>query len=673
MPSASNRDPEIFMIQGSVLPSVDEFLRHPDFQQIATFFLGWVFICSLLSIASSPAVRSLARSFKSYISIRLSSAPVDSTVVVSCVEKPLDSLCHSRRANLRSREENHFLVLMLFVCFAFGSIADFSSQLTFDARSGSSVCPFVIAWGGISASCGRLFGLVTLCLELQKLDVTTIEKYAMGVWIFAAIASVFAENATSIGTTDYLPTALTKSLVFIALEFYIFLRLMWLIAPGFLSLRHRVGAIGDSRALRTASLILLELLTVVPGAKFVGIVGEFVPFTIGSLVVLAAFNKPILCHATPDDGASLSWIGATDPAPHLPRSYKTLSIIHPHIPNHPYVVGGSSPSTIRITPSVLWPHTTGSARGSIEGSTTALTDETATVHIASRMRPACPRDTPPHVHSHTAVKRLSPATSPRPPSLAAYTSHTLDDNDVPDGPMPNKSQHKNRILSRQGEYGARFEAEQEDRVQRRVLPIPPSLRLVIPPKAQHTPAPSTRPQSASSPLYGSDIIRRNTRKSLSHLFLSATEKHSSSGHSWMSLVRSAVSADPLPLPETPDRWLTFGNWSSSPTRRKTFTNQSNLSALPSELTDVRSRSRVGRRSTFDDPPAYDYHTPRSVNRGSPSPAAEQTSDASPVKPMETTEGECDVSQSLYPRPRENIATRIRGPRPLPKASLRTAF
>jgi hypothetical protein len=70
------------------------------------------------------------------------------------------------------------------------------------------------------------------------------------------------------------------------LEVYILLRLMWFIAPGFLSLRHRLAAIGDARALRTASLILLELLTVIPGIKFVGIVAEFIPFAIGSLCVL---------------------------------------------------------------------------------------------------------------------------------------------------------------------------------------------------------------------------------------------------------------------------------------------------------------------------------------------------------------------------------------------------
>jgi hypothetical protein len=178
-------------------------------RQIAAFFLGWVFICSLLSIASSPTANSLARWLTSHVSARLSSAFSNSagtSTAASCAEKrPLDLLSlHNHDSNLHSRED-HFLTLMLFVCFAFAGLANFSSLLTFDAGSGSSVCgrfpsihqprpseltsslAFVVAWGGISACCGRLFGLVALCIELHKLHVTKFEIYAMVVLLFAAV------------------------------------------------------------------------------------------------------------------------------------------------------------------------------------------------------------------------------------------------------------------------------------------------------------------------------------------------------------------------------------------------------------------------------------------------------------------------------------------------------
>jgi len=76
------------------------------------------------------------------------------------------------------------------------------------------------------------------------------------------------------------------SVMFVTLELYIVGRLLSLIAPPFLDFKHRIGAVTDTRVLRALSLLLLELFCLVPGVKFIGIVGEFVPFSIGSLIVL---------------------------------------------------------------------------------------------------------------------------------------------------------------------------------------------------------------------------------------------------------------------------------------------------------------------------------------------------------------------------------------------------
>jgi hypothetical protein len=76
------------------------------------------------------------------------------------------------------------------------------------------------------------------------------------------------------------------SVMFMSLELYIIGRLLSLIAPPFLELKHRIGAVTDTRVLRALSLLLLELFLLVPGVKFIGTVGEFVPFSVGALIVL---------------------------------------------------------------------------------------------------------------------------------------------------------------------------------------------------------------------------------------------------------------------------------------------------------------------------------------------------------------------------------------------------
>jgi hypothetical protein len=71
----------------------------------------------------------------------------------------------------------------------------------------------------------------------------------------------------------------------------VIIRLALLIAPTFLQLRHRLGVMADIRVLRGLSLMLLEILTIVPAVTFTGgIVAEFIPFSIGSLAVLGQFR-----------------------------------------------------------------------------------------------------------------------------------------------------------------------------------------------------------------------------------------------------------------------------------------------------------------------------------------------------------------------------------------------
>lgn len=77
--------------------------------------------------------------------------------------------------------------------------------------------------------------------------------------------------------------------MFKILELYMIGRLLFFIAPPFLEFRHRIGTVTDMRVLCILSLLLFDILNLVPGVKVIGIIGEFIPFSIGALIVLGMY------------------------------------------------------------------------------------------------------------------------------------------------------------------------------------------------------------------------------------------------------------------------------------------------------------------------------------------------------------------------------------------------
>lgn len=212
----------------------------------------------------------------------------------------------------------------------------------------------VVALGGISGVCGRLLGLVTLCLQLRRLgipkfevcmiclamisvigmnlyfikleiisDVLTFTALAFAEYIIDTGVTVFVINiflklyviqtCPQIDATDrclsvlqcsvrpmqlffmgilvnlprsHLPISSARSVVHTLLDVYVLSRLMSLIAPGFLSIRHRIRAFVDIRTIRVISLLISELLLITPSVRSVGVVSDSALFTVGSLLVL---------------------------------------------------------------------------------------------------------------------------------------------------------------------------------------------------------------------------------------------------------------------------------------------------------------------------------------------------------------------------------------------------
>lgn len=88
---------------------------------------------------------------------------------------------------------------------------------------------------------------------------------------------------------SHLPISVARAVVHTLLGIYVLTRLVSLIAPGFLSMRHRIGALMDTRTIRAVSLLISEVLLIVPSVHPVGVVDDCALFTVGALLVLGKF------------------------------------------------------------------------------------------------------------------------------------------------------------------------------------------------------------------------------------------------------------------------------------------------------------------------------------------------------------------------------------------------
>lgn len=307
-------------IRGLENPSSDEFLRNPDFRQIAAFFLGWIFFYSVQVILSSPILREnfkracfpffspIAGPTKSHHEPNDIEARIDheQTNTLRQGKTPkYDTTFNDSSAASRLRiQEGNALLVTLALCFACASVAHFASLLQY-TTGGETACAFVVAWGGTAAQAGRLTGLLILSLELKKLAVRRREIYFLWALLLALLGLIFANNAISIGTLSpvpslriswcyrrhFAPTGLASSLTLILAELYLIVRFVSLISPKGLNLFSQLDLFGDSRMYRILSLLLLDVLTIPSAIKSINLLVDFVPFSISATVVLLAFQS----------------------------------------------------------------------------------------------------------------------------------------------------------------------------------------------------------------------------------------------------------------------------------------------------------------------------------------------------------------------------------------------
>jgi len=274
--------------------SISEFIQHPDYQQISSFFLGAVFITSLNY--SYTWIKSFFPRFKRWISKK-------QTNDIENIDSEKVSIASSLKS--AHRWDNQSLVFTLSLCFAFASIAYFGSLLTFSPNDGGALCAFVVAWGGMAAQTARLVGLVILLIEEKELGITRLEFFGTFSLLFVDMILVFVNNAIGTGALrlyaplhvaicyrkHFLPTALATSLMTLILEFFIIFRLGMIIRLQRGLTGERGLVLTDYRIIQGLCLLLLDLLTIVPSAKHISVLADFIPLSIGALIVLVAFNS----------------------------------------------------------------------------------------------------------------------------------------------------------------------------------------------------------------------------------------------------------------------------------------------------------------------------------------------------------------------------------------------
>ncbi len=85
---------------------------------------------------------------------------------------------------------------------------------------------------------------------------------------------------------SFLPTALGSSIIHFVVELYLLARLVLLRLPHRPRMRDLINVTKALSIARVLSLLIFDLVTVVPDAMQTNIFAQFIPFSIGALVVL---------------------------------------------------------------------------------------------------------------------------------------------------------------------------------------------------------------------------------------------------------------------------------------------------------------------------------------------------------------------------------------------------
>ncbi|VDB85373.1 unnamed protein product [Peniophora sp. CBMAI 1063] len=276
-----------------------DYQAHPDFRTITSFTLGWVFLLACRHVGHAPFTRTLGRaSCIIFLPTQKRIQDVEST------NKPL-SLMHMDLADVTSTHSTRdgpagqrILAFLLYWALVVSSMAQFLSLLVFgNGFRYESLCAATLGVGTASSVIARVLGILILSFELQRRFNATIYELTTVWFLLLSVLGVTGGNVFfSLGQVTvlpnigdaaicvkqhFMPTSLTISLALIILELFTLARLLiGLSLPRDLL---------DIRVSRAVALLVFDLVVLVPDAVASNVLGDFIPFSVGAVALLAAF------------------------------------------------------------------------------------------------------------------------------------------------------------------------------------------------------------------------------------------------------------------------------------------------------------------------------------------------------------------------------------------------
>ncbi|KAH9077187.1 hypothetical protein EDB83DRAFT_1685006 [Lactarius deliciosus] len=434
-------------------------------------------------------------------------------------------------AELYRLKQRDTLKLLLSMAFLLASLSSFLSLLLFSPSGSGAACEFVVALSAIASQAARVFGLLILGLDLRhKMSglwepwtfwsclafVTVLNGVAIGLGPGRLVTPLMIPSTSLCFRKRFISTSLVGSTLNIVLESYILIRILSLVKPP----RLQRATIQDTLAAQAGSLLLFDLLVIVPEAIPTGVIAEFIPFSIGALAVLVAFHSTFgqsTSHPTRLDGRDLT-------------SRTPARIMVP--PEPPILRGDTSSGLIHIE---NYPSPIALAIDDIEA--------VAETPLSPR---AAPQSSSP---SNAVVWETNPVAPPQPVEMSVQTAIAHDVSPVTQlgaGDLPRKE----KILSYSSPIWGSFGAQEQNHTG--ALSRPQILIETRPPPSSN-PSPERDVRDSPSPsstILGSDIIRGTP----THRSKDRTRIRHSAPHSALS------STSPIP---SPLQFATHQSWASS--------------------------------------------------------------------------------------------------------------
>ncbi|TCD69679.1 hypothetical protein EIP91_006696 [Steccherinum ochraceum] len=185
------------------------------------------------------------------------------------------------------------------------ALTDFASLLSFRGNNGWDIgCAFVAAWGGMTSQVVGLICVGMLSLKLRRDGARQWEVVTIWLVMLIALALVFASNALGAGKTSFvtslmvyvcrkgrnLPLSLTSALVQLSLSLYLTIRLITIRLPFTPRTRDVTTVLREPSVLRAGSVVVFNVLILLSAVLHLNLLGQFIPFCVGGLLVLAVFN-----------------------------------------------------------------------------------------------------------------------------------------------------------------------------------------------------------------------------------------------------------------------------------------------------------------------------------------------------------------------------------------------